>query len=528
MKNIKNEIITEWKRISLISDKYFSDSKIDDINAYITTRLNEINPVLVVYGVYNSGKSTLINALFGEEIAEVGDTPTTTKIHQYRWGEWTVYDTPGIDAPTEHANITEEHLLKSECILFVISTEGDFEAKIIYDKIAELAKRKKQIFLLFNDKTGAMDENTDKQTKIIDQVTVNLHRAWKRKQINENFPDMFIANLNSALKGKLEVKSTLLKKSGIELLENKIEQFMRMRGETDIINTILIDTLIPYCESLQAGVTDKLSDPIVKELEGIRDNLEYNRRKIKLDAERILRNGLDNVVAELSNFSGEHGEGDINNLLQIHIDKIIKEIDIFIENAFRKISKEWEAGSVSLLKTHTLDLPVPQTLKSNIPSHIEKIPGLISKIPSAQIEQITSNVGKNVLLKLRSLKFPGIKGRWDSTLGKWAGNTGKIAGKLLPVAIAAVETFLAFQRQKAYEQQMEAKAKAYEMMCNRIRYEVSNEIADDINSVLNDLFSEHFKEIENKLDSCNKAKSALSADIDNLNDILDNLTLMIG
>lgn len=54
---------------------------------------------VMVYGIYNAGKSTLINALLGEEVAPTGDIPLTSTVGAYRWNNHTILDTPGVDAP---------------------------------------------------------------------------------------------------------------------------------------------------------------------------------------------------------------------------------------------------------------------------------------------------------------------------------------------------------------------------------------------------------------------------------------------
>ena len=43
--------------------------------------------LLVIVGEYNAGKSTLINALLGERILEVGDLPTTREVHLLKHGD---------------------------------------------------------------------------------------------------------------------------------------------------------------------------------------------------------------------------------------------------------------------------------------------------------------------------------------------------------------------------------------------------------------------------------------------------------
>ena len=60
----------------------------EDVRALdgVQTSLDEIF-LLVVVGEYNAGKSTLINALLGENVLETGDLPTTREVHLLRHGE---------------------------------------------------------------------------------------------------------------------------------------------------------------------------------------------------------------------------------------------------------------------------------------------------------------------------------------------------------------------------------------------------------------------------------------------------------
>lgn len=47
-------------------------------------------PKVMVYGIYNSGKSTLINALMKQEVAEMADRPLTDHISEFDRGEYEV------------------------------------------------------------------------------------------------------------------------------------------------------------------------------------------------------------------------------------------------------------------------------------------------------------------------------------------------------------------------------------------------------------------------------------------------------
>ncbi len=128
----------------------------------------------MVYGTYNAGKSTLLNALFGQdEMAKTGDAPETFKVTEYKYNGYTLYDTPGINAPIEHELITEEHLKKSELILFVLSNDGSFEERFVYEKIANVVKMGKPILIVVNNKKGTK-KNSKEELEELKKINENL------------------------------------------------------------------------------------------------------------------------------------------------------------------------------------------------------------------------------------------------------------------------------------------------------------------------------------------------------------------
>ena len=101
--------------------------------------------LVVVVGEFNAGKSTVMNALFGEVVMEEGPIPTTAKITILRHGDrpltqqrseflterripadllrsLTLVDTPGTNSIVqEHQRITEDFVPRSDLVLFVTS-----------------------------------------------------------------------------------------------------------------------------------------------------------------------------------------------------------------------------------------------------------------------------------------------------------------------------------------------------------------------------------------------------------------------
>lgn len=108
--------------------------------------------VFVVSGEVNVGKSTLLNALFGEDFCNTGVVPTTEKIHYFKYGpklkkvsvsdtleevhvpteflkDFHVVDTPGTNSvESQHQEITERFMPSADMVLFVFSAMNPWGA----------------------------------------------------------------------------------------------------------------------------------------------------------------------------------------------------------------------------------------------------------------------------------------------------------------------------------------------------------------------------------------------------------------
>lgn len=111
---------------------------------------------IMVYGVYNAGKSTLINALVGEEVAATGDIPLTDRVDSYHWNNTVILDTPGVDAPLEHEQVTREQMLKADAIIFVVNPSGAAEEEKTFKVLIDILQARKQLFWCLMIKTTWM------------------------------------------------------------------------------------------------------------------------------------------------------------------------------------------------------------------------------------------------------------------------------------------------------------------------------------------------------------------------------------
>ncbi len=86
------------------------------------------NPFSIfICGEFNAGKSSLLNQLNSQDIANVGFLPTTKEIESYKpegFGGLVFIDSPGTNSIIEqHQELTENYLQQADIILFVTSVE---------------------------------------------------------------------------------------------------------------------------------------------------------------------------------------------------------------------------------------------------------------------------------------------------------------------------------------------------------------------------------------------------------------------
>jgi small GTP-binding protein len=183
-----------------------------------TRRLDDLF-LLVVVGEFNSGKSTLINALIGAQLLEEGVTPTTTRIHRLHWAEGAergvdlsgieeigapaealrhlqIVDTPGTNAlDRQHEAVTQEFVPESDLVLFVTSADRPFteSERAFIERIREWGKK---LVLVVNK---------------VDFLTTDDDVAKVRGFIEENarqllgfVPEIFFVSARRALAARLE------------------------------------------------------------------------------------------------------------------------------------------------------------------------------------------------------------------------------------------------------------------------------------------------------------------------------------
>lgn len=483
--NIKNEIQQYAKTLC-------TSEELESFSNHINSKLNDFKPTLIIYGAYNAGKSTLLNALFGQdELAKTGDAPETKEVCEYPFNGYTIYDTPGLNARGEDDIITTEHLTKSEVVLFVISNNGSLEEEFIYNKISEVVQANKPIIIVLNNKTG-IDLNSREAIELIDKVSINLRKVGDRKRIEriESKVDVCMVNAKSALKSKLENKKIMLAKSNIKVLEEMIDHCLNNSGEKEVINA-LNSYIIKFIEVLIAKVDQNIDN---KEVQKVEELITY-LLKFRQNSEFKLKNIINKNILEINKslysmfLDNTTSESSLNSYIETSIEGIdnqLSEVIISINNTLSTkiddFSKEFEKLHVSTIK---LDLKNDEDDK-------EEDSNAISNEIKSKLKDVISN---KEITKKAAEKILTLTKKYLPTVMKGKGPVwiGKVAEKVGPVISIALDAYKMYDAYNEYEKIKEQERQKHLNAKNRAQT-VSNDIKTTlyfgIDEIINEIFND--------------------------------------
>lgn len=235
---------------------------------------------VMIAGAFSTGKSSLINALFGQELAAVGALPTTAVISKFVYGsngavnvhfkdghvrsftteqygvltsqetawnsmhakidyveyalpfeflkEINIIDSPGLEAVYEyHADITSAFFKQADVVLWVISADTPLTSKeMAY--IKDIKTRENPVVLV--NKIDMVDEEEDSVDDVLDDV---------RRKLKSNAAAVFGVSAKQALMAKQTNNDNLLKESGL----HQVEEYIRT-AVIDQVITYRMDTLL--------------------------------------------------------------------------------------------------------------------------------------------------------------------------------------------------------------------------------------------------------------------------------------------
>ena len=273
--------------------------------------------LLVVVGEYNSGKSTFINALLGDEVFAMGDLPTTRAISILRYGragppesigpnlllyhyplevlrDLDIVDTPGTNSIERmEEEITREFVPRADLVLFVTSLLQPLTASEL-DFLTHIREWGKKVVFVVN---GIDRRNTDEQ---LDRVREYLTREVATR-LGDSTPTLYFVSALRALRGKTGSGSaTTDARDEYPELERYILETLREEERVRLKLLTPLGVLRHVLKGNTASLEKRLS--VVHEdarvLRSIRDQLTVYSKEMRADSERYLIE-MRNVLYEL-------------------------------------------------------------------------------------------------------------------------------------------------------------------------------------------------------------------------------------
>lgn len=329
---------------------------------------------IVIVGEFNAGKSSLINALFGEKLRTEGPIPVDDVISVLRYGEQasqkrvtdyvleqfypieflrniTLVDTPGTNSIVQrHQEITQDYVPRADLVLFVTSIDrplSESERRFL-EYIREWGK--KVVFVL-----NKIDTKADSEIDVVlDYLKTNTRAIFGFD------PVIYPVAAKLALEAKSGGASPRdWTRSRFEKLEDYIFQVLSEKERVRIKLTAPLETILSLAKKQfkmiesrrQLLSTDKERiDSITEQLERSREDLVSNFKQF------VVR--IDNLLMDLE----RRGLDFLDRYVRIQHVMMLRDASRFREEFERQVFQGWK-GSIDTTIQEAVDWLVKENMK---------------------------------------------------------------------------------------------------------------------------------------------------------------------
>lgn len=369
-----NDILTRLKEdtASYMEKMPIVAAKMADIEKLYKEKIENTKPQIMFFGLYNAGKSSLLNELLRDDVAKVADVPTTDHVDYYNWRGYTIADTPGVGAPIEHEEVTNEAIRKADVVLFVMTNAGSFEKKENYVRMKDIVDAGKKVIIVINDKSDFLPQERYEEMMQVQQKIYDNMMALDIDNVKERFTILFV-NAKLAHKGRMANKPLLWEKSQIAELESYILSEMKNSDDFAVIRHAI--------------------DEINKDVEAIREQLSQVDTNPEYMAIQKVLNGLHNAKIQVRKNMSDFISSQTNKLGVTLPDAIwaVKEdqakIDQTVQQAQQNLSEKVKAHLEDQLQTVVDDLSMDWT---NFVVEMQKLEAQRIRVDEPQVEAAQS------------------------------------------------------------------------------------------------------------------------------------------
>ncbi|WP_006787909.1 GTPase [Thiorhodospira sibirica] len=479
--------------------RYLPAERLEALAAHIEARASAATPVILVYGVYNAGKSTLINALLGRAEAPMGCVPTTAQTHPYQWRGYTVLDSPGIDALSEHERVAQAQCERSDVVIFVINSSPAADELRTYTCMLEFVARKQRVMLVINNTSGIRWGSAE-QFAVVDEVRANVQKqaSIHSQEIQKAVAQIPIHWLDAklALEGRLTQQPAFVHHSGIIPFEQSLHSFIAATDKSALTKSL-------------ASQLHSVFEEVLAEIESRQTN-EHDAQLSRIQTRLMNEDArLRNVFAEFIRHQQQHLKSHIKALLnhpmqdQMQVEQAMQALSETLGNALQQ-RLEQELEHTARLTT-TLNQTLGQIPPPAIALHPEAVLPVSpeTSAPNAvELDQLLQTHQDKVALLLKSIKeehiitvlttvkayFPSLlKGIGPKTMEKIAGKWVGILTKGVPVVSIGLQAILGavdyYRAQQAQEEEINAKQRYFQQV-NDLAEQLSQQYQYAANTVI--------------------------------------------
>lgn len=470
---------------------YIDDQTVESFASNLLERMENGRPVVMVYGVYNAGKSTLINALVGKEVAEYADIPKTALVSSYKVGDVEILDTPGIDAPIEHEEVSRDQLLRSDAVIFVLSSGGVVDEEQTYIEIKKILEVGKPLIIVINNKTNQKDGDLDLLT-IKDQFKQNIYKYCGTDEFLLEKLDRvedYLVNAKLGMRGKIEDKPKMVEFSQLPKLEKAVSRLFDRTDSVQIAKTLSYE-LNELLETAKEATALKVDNAELERLAAwitmandLKDVLENKVKAKALKGKPALSDTIMNLVlAESPQKANEHVEAWYQENIEYYqhqLSRSLKQLDMEAGELV-KIFANSPAMSEYFTSTSS---EAEKNDGDGIISLLSGFAGIGMKGKDFVVDDIAKEGILFALKKGKSLAPELFRGIGQKTMEKMAGKVVPFVGPAIDLLSAA---YSFYKGQKEAERQMQQERQRVETIKTN-----ANKLVDELLESLNEVIEEN-------------------------------------
>ncbi len=552
LKNYQDILADKASQVETFFAKYPEDSAalaktFAEINAI---KIRKVEPEIMIYGIYNAGKSSILNELIGEDRAKVEDIPTTDSVTYYEWQGYKIADTPGIFAPIKHEEVTQAHLKKSDIVLFVMSTTGSNEKAENYRRMKEISDADKKIIIVLNDKNGDLGENDDAIQIIKRQVAVNMQQVGI-DNVDEKYCIVTV-NAERAHQGRVENEPLLIEASGFGELKAVILSELKRTTSFDLLRNG-----IKQLENVLEDFIDKLSARENSELLRQMNHVLQTFNKQKISMRRQINTCIETQAENFGEtlpqiiWSNRDNQDRVQEIIAAEIEKLNAKVQREIQQQLKDTATILELELTSFAEIKFDASTVDAESFKNILARLNEVnvqPAQMSVVPTEDDKFNPSTIGLAAGLLTESgtaiaaqLAKTGIgKAIAATTVGKVLGSVIPVLGPIITVVSILgalfggnddrkkIDTQLAAQNE-AERRRVEAEMQARQELNQKCRY-MADKLADELKTAADSGITEALAKYEEPFKAEIAARKSegeqVAADVLTLRELLNEYDLI--